>query len=144
MTPTEAIAQIATVAGGAAGLKGAHYPPPGRISKTPSLVLLLSDGGLQYQSTEQYWNFDVRGLLLAALVNDTPYVVTEVDSLIAPLVDLFDESNLDGFLLRTATGDRVDQCQITSFQPWQEIAYAGHVYYGAVITWNVQMRRFAG
>jgi len=70
-------------------------------------------------------------------------VVAEVDPLIAPLVDLFDAGNLDGFLLRKANGDRVDQCQITSVEPGQEIAYAGHVFYGAVITWNVQMRRFA-
>ena len=143
MTPTEAAEQIATVAATCAGLKGAHYPPPGRITKTPVLVLLWSDTTNEYMSTEQYWNFNVRGLLLGALANDTPYVVAEVDPLITPLVDLFDAGNLDGFLLKRPNGDICDGCQITSVQLGQEIAYAGHTYYGAVINWNVQLRRFA-
>lgn len=144
MTPDEAAAQIAAVVvAGDIGIREAHYPAQAKPPKYPGLVLLLDDAAMTYQSTEQYWEIVVRGLLLTGLFNEQRHHIGEVDPLLAPLVDLFDASNLDGFLLRTAGGDRVDQCQIVSAS-LGGISYAGLDHYGATILWNVSLRRFAG
>lgn len=152
MTPDEAAAQIAAVIRAAAlasnqgaplfGLREAQYPAKGQTPKYPSLVLLIDNAALTYQSTQQYWELGIRGLFLTGLFNEQRHHIGEVDPLIAPLVDLFDASNLDGFLLRTAGGDRVDQCQITSVE-LGGISYSGQDHYGATITWSVSLRRFA-
>lgn len=143
MTPDEAAAQIAAVVvAGDIGIREAQYPATGKTPKYPSLVLLIDNAALTYQSTEQYWEIGVRGMLLTGLFNEQRHHIGEVDPLIAPLVDLFDASNLDGFLLRTAGGDRVDQCQITSVE-LGGISYSGQDHYGATITWSVSLRRFA-
>lgn len=143
MTPDEAAAQIAAVVlAGNIGIREAQYPAKGTPPKYPGLVLLWDNATLTYMSTEQYWDFNVRGLLLAGLFNEQRHHIGEVDPLLASLVDLFDAGNLDGFLLKRSNGDICDGCQITSIE-LGGISYAGLDHYGATITWNVQLRRFA-
>ena len=143
MLPTEAMTRIAAYAATAAGVRAAHYPAPGRIDKMPALVLLWGETTIDYQSTEQYWDMQVRGLLLTGLATDTPQQVGAVDPLIARIVDQFSAAaNYAGFVLSGTDGDRVDQCLVRTVTPASLVEYAGQSYYGATLTWSVLMRRF--
>jgi len=152
MTPDEAADRTAAVIRAAAlastqgdplfGLREAQYPAKGQTPKYPSLVLLIDNAELDYFSGEQHWEISVRGLLLTGLFNEQRHHIGEVDPLIAPLVDLFDASNPDGFLLKRSNGDICDGCLVTGVQ-LGGIGYGGQDHYGATITWNVKLRRFA-
>lgn len=143
MLPTEALAQLAVVAAAVDGIREAQYPAKGQAPKYPGIAILWRDTPIVYQSTEQYWSMSVTGLLMTGLVNDTHRHVAEVDPLIAPLVDTFSSGNFDGFTLRKSNGDMVDGCQLVSVVPSSEITYAGLTHYGAVLTWQIELRRFS-
>lgn len=141
MLPTEALAEIASVSGAALGLRESSYPAKGLPPKYPGLVILWGEAAIQYQSTEQYWVMQVRGLLMTGLTNDSHHHVNEVDPLVVKIVDTFAPGTA-AFSLRKANGDQVDTCMVTSVSASQEIGYAGLQHYGAIINWEVQMRRF--
>lgn len=144
MLPTEALRRIAAYAGAVDGIResfsGYRALPP----QYPGLVVLMGPIVLDYMSTEQHWSpMEARGLLMTGLVNDTKRHVAEVDPLIAPLVDAFGAGTNAAILLGD-DGDMVDSCLIRAVEPSQEIGYAGHSHYGAVITWHVFFRRWNG
>lgn len=143
MLPTEALEQLAAVALTVDGIREAQYPAKGQAPKYPSIVLLWGDTTMQYQSTEQYWSMDVRGLLLTGLTNETKHHVAEVDPLIAKLADKFSSGNFDGFTLRRANGDMVDGCQLVAATPSSLISYGGQEHYGANLTFHIELRRFS-
>lgn len=142
MTPTEAIAQLAIVATTIDGIREAQYPAEGQTPKYPSLVLLWGETTIVYQSTEQYWSMQVRGLLLTGLTNELKHHVAEVDPLIARIADKFSAGNFDGFTLRTANGEMCDGCQLTSATPASLITYSGTDHYGANLIFSIELRRF--
>ena len=149
MHPVKAITQIATVARGISGaslgrnraLAEVQYPANGLAPKFPGLVLFLDPTTIRYMSTEQYWDFTVRGLLMAGLVNETSKIVADIDPLFPLLVDAFAPTT-EAFHLRMADGDQVDTCAVTAIEPSQEIGYAGQTHYGAIVTWSIEMRRY--
>jgi hypothetical protein len=142
MLPTEALRRIALFAGQVDGIREAFYPVRAQPPQYPGLALLMGPVVLDYMSTEQHWSpMEARGLLMTGLVNDTKKHVAEVDPLIAPLVDMFAAGNRAA-ILDIGDGDRVDSCLIRSVEPSQEIGYAGHSHFGAVVIWHVYMRRF--
>jgi len=142
MLPTDALAQMATVAATVTGLREAQYPATGQTPKYPSLVLLWGDSEITHFATEQYWDFNVRGLLLTGLVNETRHHVAEVDPLIAANADKLSPANPDGFLLRRSNGDICDGCQLVNATASSLIEYGGQQHYGANLTFNVKLRRF--
>ena len=142
MLPTEALEQIVVVCSTIDEIRHCRYPAPSTISSYPYLVVLMGEGNLAFQSTEQYWSFTARGLLLTGLVNDLKKHVSSIDPLIAKVVDKFSSGNFNGFTLRRENGDIVDGCQVTSFAGSQVIDYAGHQHYGAVINLSIELRRF--
>jgi len=149
MNPVKAITQMAVVLraidGASLGrnkaLAEAQYPAEGKAPKYPGIALFLDPMQLQYMSTEQYWNFTVRGLLMSGLVTETSKIVQTIDPLFPLIVDAFAPTT-EAFHLRMADGDQVDTCAVTAIEPSQEIGYAGQTHYGAVITWSIEMRRF--
>ena len=149
MDPVKAITQIATVARGISGaslgrnkaLAEVQYPANGLAPKFPGIVLFLDPTTIRYMSTEQYWDFTVRGLLMAGLVNETSKIVADIDPLFPLLVDAFAPTT-EAFHLRMADGDQVDTCAVTAIEPSQEIGYAGQTHYGAIVTWSIEMRRY--
>lgn len=143
MEPTDAIAQLGIVAAQVAGLREVQYPAKGQPPKYPGMALLWGETHLEYQSTEQYWDMNVRGLLMTGLVNDTKHHIAEVDPLIALLASAFSAGNFDGFVLMRSDGDHCDGCQLVTVNPSSEIGYAGLLHYGAELIFNIKLRRFA-
>jgi hypothetical protein len=142
MDPITALTRIAAYAGQVDGIRESFYGHRALPPQYPGLVVLMGATVLDYASTEQHWSpMEARGLLMTGLVNDTKKHVAEVDPLIAPLVDAFGAGTSGAILLGT-DGDMADSCLIRSIEPSQEIGYAGHAHYGAVITWHVYCRRF--
>lgn len=143
MEPIDAITQLGVVAAQVAGLREVQYPAKGLPPKYPGMALLWGETTLAYQSTEQYWDMNVRGLLMTGLVNDTKHHIAEVDPLIQLIASAFSAGNFDGFTLRMANGDMCDGCQLVTVNAGQEIGYAGLQHYGAELIFNIKLRRFA-
>lgn len=143
MDPVTALTRLAAYAGAVDGIRESFYGYRALPPQYPGLVVLMGPVLLDYAGTEQHWSpMEARGLLMTGLVNDTKKHVAEVDPLIAPLVDAF-SARTRAATLEGTDGDRVDSCLIRSIEPSQEIGYAGHAHYGAVVTWHVYFRRFA-
>ena len=144
MGPTEAASQIAAVAQQVLGIRDAIYPATGLPPKYPGMAILLGETTIEYFSTEQHWQMQVRGLLMTGLVNDTKHHVNEVDPLLVRLVDAFAPTGPGGgnFSLWRADGEHVDACVLGAINAGIEITYGGLVHYGAEILWNVAFRRF--
>lgn len=145
MTPPEAAAQIAArviadSAVQAAGLKSAHYPAPGHLPALPTLVLWWNAFEFA-QSSEQRWVVRIRGVIFTAEdPPDVPGDIVAVDSLVVPIVDVFDASaHMDNFTL----GYRADGCEVIEGELSKRIPYNGKDHYGGEIFWRVQLRRFA-
>ena len=143
MTPTEAIEQLGRVAAEVAGLREVQYPAKGLPPKYPGMALLWGETTIEYQSTEQYWDMTVRGLLMTGLVNDTHHHIAEVDPLIPLIASAFSAGNFDGFTLRMANGDMCDGCQLLTVSASSEIGYAGLQHFGAELLFNIKLRQFA-
>jgi hypothetical protein len=129
----------AQVDGIAQAVSGYRALPP----KYPGIAITLGPIVIGYAGTEQHWlPAEIRGLLMTGIVNETERHVAQIDPLITSLVDAF-HPGTRAAVLDIGTGDRADNCLIRAIEPSQEITYAGHQHYGAVVTWIVEFRRFA-
>jgi hypothetical protein len=144
MDPIKARDRIAAFCAAVPGIAEAQSGYQSLPPKYPGISVILGLTTLDYMSTEQHWSpLEVRGLLMTGLVNETDRHVAQIDPLLAPLVDAF-SAGTRGAILDAGDGDRADSCLIRSIEPSQEIGFAGHQHYGAIITWQVFFRRFTG
>lgn len=143
MNPTMALGQLANYASAAIGLAESQYPAKGTAPKYPGLVLFWDETPIT-EFQEQYWIMTVRGQLMVALKGKTENDIALADNMIPALVDAFAVGTQARHLQDPNSGDRVAHCRVERVQPSQEITYAGLVHYGALVWWNIKLRRFAG
>jgi hypothetical protein len=145
MQPQTAMARLAHYAGEVAGVR-ASYPATATVV-TPHLIVWWDETVQTYASGVQYWLLTARADLLMSLKGNPESEIVTADALIAPIADAFDPNNANhaAYSLTTADGlDRVDFCEFRRHVGGQPVEYAGHVYYGAQMYFEIKLRRFAG
>lgn len=142
MLPTDALKQLAYYANTITGLN-ADYPATNRI-KPPHLMVWFGEAEL-IAPGEQTWRMLARGQLLGSVKGgDLQSDFINVEAFFAPLADLFSPGNDAYHLTDTATGALVDFCQLSRITSGQAINWLGSDYYGAELTFDIKLRRFAG
>jgi hypothetical protein len=123
-----------------------HYPMPAQLNgQYPALVLFVLGGPVAYAG-EQYWTYRIKGQVLVGALNDPPAAFLRVESLIAPLVDLF-APGTDAYHLPSASADGVaDFCRVGDWTASQAIAYGAPEpnHWGGEVFWDLKVRRFTG
>jgi hypothetical protein len=129
MQPQTAMARLAHYAGEVAGVR-ASYPATATVV-TPHLIVWWDETVQTYASGVQYWLLTARADLLMSLKGNPESEIVTADALIAPIADAFDPNNANHAEFRRHVGG-------------QPVEYAGHVYYGAQMYFEIKLRRFAG
>ena len=134
------------------GIGAAYYPAPNTLGQRMPAVILYWDGdeptAITHQDgAEQMWIGTVTGHLITSRVGNTHQEFARVDDLITPIVDAF-AMDAGGRAVTERHPERfgygVYRCLLTRARPTQSIPYAGHEYYGAVLTWEYRLDRTTG
>lgn len=145
LSPGQALHQFAAYAARVPGIREAHYPAPAALPKSRSVIVHW--GGLRLLgSEEQTWILYLRAHLVSHRLGDTAKEISEIDSLVPPLIDAF-AAGTPGFHLTSPDGLIVDSCGFRADveAPFNaQMGYGGHQYYGHELPFVIQLRRFRG
>lgn len=127
-------------------VKAAHYPAPKTIPHGPTVVLYWGGDDDTVISNDlskaRLWLPRVMAQVLTPMKGNTPAEFATIDGLLTPITDLFDAGTVTKVLPSLA--GKVDRLQVVGLRPSQEIIFAGHQFYGAVIKWDIKFHRRAG
>lgn len=145
---TALLEAIAERAASAEGIRGGYYPAPNSLQKAKLPAAVVFSGSPASESViardtggMQVWTPAVLVQILGPRLGNTPQEFANIDRLIMPVVDAFDQP-----LTVTVDGKRqhIDRCHVTGYRGSLGINYAGQEHYGAEIYLSIKFRRPAG
>lgn len=131
--------KIATVV----GVANCHYPAPQKIARRREVVLYWGRADQETQISmdlgQRLWQPAVMAQILTPAEGNTPAEFAEIDALITPIVDLFDEGTATQVL--PSLNGAVNRVQVVSVRTPLLIEYAGVPHYGAEIYFSIKFHR---
>lgn len=145
MDVPEIMAAMATRIGAVPGVASAHHEPPNYLDAAdlPAVVLFWHDTLILPDTDGAMWLPTIRGQVLIAREGDTPQEYGTVWSLLTPIVDAFQTGHVSTVLPGLGGHvDRVMPSEDRRMQPTLLIGYAGHLYFGGEIYWDIKFHRY--
>jgi hypothetical protein len=126
----------------AAGLRQAYYPAPSSFAESPAALIFAQAFTITPMGGEETWEGEVAVQLMIAAQGRLAAEINALEPLIEPIVEHFRPGTAANALSVPGDTDTpVHKCYPHRFEPSQTIEFAGHVYTGVTIYFDIKFHR---